>query len=171
LKQGKLLILDRKVNSHRQLRVFRGVICGLLGSAMLLAAVGVSAATYRWKDDDGQIIYSQHPPADGRPSSVIGAPPPPADAEHEKARLEALRQNQADNREDRELSREASQEASASKAAMTKNCEIGRKNLQTLQTQSIRRIRLADGTIKRLTPEERQDLIDEAKRKIKDNCP
>jgi hypothetical protein len=170
LKQGKLLILDRKVNSHRQLRAVRGAIAGLVCGAAMLGALEATADTYRWTDDQGQVIYSQLPPDDGRPYTRIGAPPPPADAEGDKARLEALRQSQADSREDRELSREAQQRDAEQQAVRDKNCAAARNNLGILEAGNNRRIRMPDGSTLRLTAEERQARIDKAKQYIKDNC-
>ena len=170
MKQGKLLILGRKVNSHKQLRAIRRVIAGLLGSALSLCALSTAADTYRWTDDNGQIIYSQAPPEGGRPYTRIGAPPPPADAEGDKARLNALRQSQADSREDRELSREEQQRTARQQSKIDQNCAAARKNLDTLENDYNRRIRLPDGTTQRLTPEERQSRIDQAKQFIKENC-
>jgi len=169
LKQGKLLISGRKVNSHGQLRTISRVFAGLLGGACLLAGPAL-ADTYRWTDDQGQIIYSQLPPPDDRPYTRIGTPPPPADAAGDKARLEALRQGLADRREDRELSRQKQQDTAQDQAIRDKNCITARANLRTLQSGGNRLVRLPDGSYTRFTPEERQRRVEEAQRYIKENC-
>lgn len=168
MEQGKLLTLGRKVNSHRGLRAIRGVILTLLGSAVLTTSV--LAATYRWTGDDGRIIYSQIPPQDGRPYTVIGAPPPPADAERERAKLDALRQRQADQVEDKELAAEKAADEAKKQAAIDANCQAARSNIQALEGSPNRLTRMPDGTVRRLTPEEREAKLKEAREYITENC-
>lgn len=168
MKQGKLLTLGRKVNSRGGLGVIRGGIFALLGSAFLLSAV--QAATYRWTDDDGQQIYSQVPPGGGRPYTVIGAPPPAADAAREQARLEKLRQQQADNREDRELADKEAAEAAKRQAIIDRNCAAARANIIGLEGSPNRLTRLPDGSVRRMLPEEREAKLAETRAYVEKNC-
>jgi hypothetical protein len=170
LEQGKLLILDRKVNSHRQLRTNRRVIAALFGIALGLTAGAAAADTYRWTDDSGQVIYSQLPPQDGRPYSRIGAPPPPADAEGSKARLDALRQSQADRREDEAVAAEKQQQTAERDATIQQNCATARRNIETLQLGGRQMTRMPDGSIKRLEPAEREAKLQEARQYVQENC-
>jgi len=168
LKQGKLLILGRKVNSHRGLGVIRRVIIALLGSAFLLSSA--SATTYRWTGDDGQVIYSQVPPADGRPHTIIGPPPPPADAAREQSRLDALRQGFADRQEDKQLGADEQAKEAEKQAAVAKNCDTARRNIAALEGSPNRLIRQPDGSVTRMTPEEREAKLNEARKYIDENC-
>lgn len=148
--------------------MIRGVIAGLLGSALLLTAA--QAASYRWTGDDGQIIYSQIPPADGRPYTVIGGPPPPADAERDRAALEALRQQQADRVEDEELAAEKQAKEAEQQAAIAENCANARRNITTLENRARQLTKMPDGSVRRLTPEERDAKIDEARKYLDEHC-
>lgn len=168
MKQGKLLTLGRKVNSRGGLGVIRGGIFALLGSAFLL--MSAEAATYRWTDDDGQQIYSQVPPSGDRPYTLIGAPPPAADAARERARLEKLRQQQADQREDRELADREAANAAKRQAVIDRNCAAARANITGLEGSPNRLVRLPDGTVRRMLPEERQAKLAEARAYVEKNC-
>ncbi len=168
MKQGKLLILGRKVNSHRGLGPLWQGFFTLLCAAFLVTSA--QAASYRWSGDDGQVIYSQVPPHDGRPYTVIGAPPPPADQAKEQAQLNALRQSQADAAEDKELAAKAQAEAAARQALIDRNCEIARGNIVALQGSLRRLIRQPDGSVRRLTPEEHDAKLAEARAYLTENC-
>lgn len=168
MKQGKLLILDRKVNSYRELRVIRRVIIALLGSAFLLSSA--NAATYRWIDDSGQVVYAQVPPPGDRPYTLIGPPPPAADAAGDRSRLEALRQDLADRNEDQQIIAEQQAKAAEKQAVIDKNCDTARRNIASLEGSPNRLIRQSDGSVKRLLPEERAAKLTEARDYLKENC-
>jgi hypothetical protein len=146
------------------------VIFAALAVSLSLAAGSIFADTYRWTDDNGQVIYSQIPPNDGRPFTRIGAPPPPADAEGSKARLDALRQSQADSREDRELAEEEQQKTAQQQAQIEENCATARRNLQSLQLGGRQLTRMPDGSVKRLEPAEREAKLQEARQYIEKHC-
>jgi hypothetical protein len=116
------------------------------------------------------VIYSQIPPQDGRAYTRIGAPPPPADAAGSKARLDALRQSQADRREDREVAAEEQQQAAEKQAQIEDNCATARRNLETLQLGGRQLTRMPDGSVKRLEPAEREAKLQEARQYIEQNC-
>jgi hypothetical protein len=170
VKQGKLLILGHKVNSCGQLRPLRGVFAGLL-AGLLLGLSGIGwADSYRWTDDDGQTVYSQSPPADGRPYRKIGAPPPPPDADGARKQLDAMRQGQDERRQQQQQSEEEQRQAAEQQAAMEKNCDVARRNVSLLEGAPRRPVRMPDGSVKRLTTEERQALLDEARQYLQDYC-
>lgn len=170
MEQGKLLALRHKVNSCGRLRVIRGVFACLLAGQLLLGPTATLAATYRWTDDQGQTVYSQIPPDDGRPYRKVGAPPPPPDPEGARRDLENLRQGLADRREDKQRSQEEQQQAAEQRTETEKNCETARQNVSTLESGGRRLIRMPDGSVKRLTPEEREAKLEEARRYLQNNC-
>ena len=53
----------------------------------LAAALPAAAAKgyHLWYDENGQAVYSQFPPDDGRPTETVKPPPPPAEDTHPSA--------------------------------------------------------------------------------------
>jgi hypothetical protein len=170
LKQSKVLILGHKVNSRGQLRAIHGVFAALLGGLLLILSQPGWADTYRWTGDDGQTVYSQNPPADGRPYSKIGAPPPPADPAGARQRLDSLRQGQGERSRQQRQASEQQRKARTAQAAVEKNCKTARRDLDLLAGTPRRLFRLPDGSVRRLTAEEREAMREQAERYLKENC-
>ena len=130
----------------------------LLLSLALAAALPAHAAkgVHMYYDEDGQPVYSQFAPADGRESRTVKPPPPPAEApEVARQRLNERLQQFEDNREDEELAAEKTAAADTEANQKRQRCEAARKNLALLNGRSRQLFQTADG-IRRLTDEERQ---------------
>lgn len=50
----------------------------LLAAALGLAAAPLLAATYKWTDANGRVVYSDQPPTGNYKVEALAAPPPPA---------------------------------------------------------------------------------------------
>jgi len=55
-----------------------GALSCLVAASLALAATRASAATYKWTDANGRVIYSDQPPSADVKYELVGAPPPPA---------------------------------------------------------------------------------------------
>ncbi len=137
-----------------------------------LFSLNLSAATYRWLDDNGQVVYSQVPPGDGRDYREISAPPPPAeDPEAAQKRLEEARKALTEDRKAREQQKQDATRKKALAERRRQNCEIARKNLETLTSRPPNTLfKVGDDEYRRFTPEERQKRIDQLKKIIQENC-
>ena len=124
----------------------------LLALILLLAPFSMAQASklYKWVDDDGQVHYSQTPPAHGRATELqlprTAPPSQPATQPHTNE-TDVLSQT-------RELRRH--------------NCEVAQENLRIYQTSL--RIRQADGQIIDLDTVTRQARIAEAEAMIEEFC-
>ena len=146
---------------------------GLIALLLLLPLTTelVSAKTYRWTDADGNVVYSQVPPRDGREATTVGAPPPPAESpEVAKQRLQEQIERLNQQRESRNLSKQQAQESKQQAEASAKNCEMARHNLEALRQGTRRLYRNKDGSYSRLTEEEVNSRAQETKSFIAENC-
>ena len=127
------------------------------------------ADTYKWVNEDGVVTYSQTPPPgiEAERVNVRGSNKPTGPSSKEK--LDQLRQRMADSVEDRALEKKKLDEEKSKLAIQSKNCEAARSNLQKLNGLG-NRLYKKDGEYKRLTEEERQSLMQEAREQIKSNC-
>lgn len=127
---------------------------------------------YKWIDENGEVVYSQFPPADQRREpEVIKPPPPPAESpERARERLNQQLQQYEDNREDRELAADKSAEEEKSAAIARQRCEAARHNLQGINGRSRQLFRAPDGQVRRLTDEERQSQRAELEGIIAKDC-
>lgn len=125
---------------------------------------------YKWTDDQGEVQYTQFPPA-GRKAEKMNAPPPPAQSsetaeKHLQKQLDTMEQQ---NEKQQQETKDADQRAEIQKIRK-KNCEIAHKNLVNLQRGGNVRYMGPNGEVIHLTEEERQKRIDEANGQIKENC-
>jgi hypothetical protein len=141
---------------------------------LLVCATATPAADthyiYKWSDDQGEIHYTQFPPA-GREVERLNAPPPPAESpevteDDLQKQVETMEQQNEKQLQD---ARNADQRAEIQKVRK-QNCEAANKNLINLERGGNIRYMGPDGKVIRLTEEERQKRIDEANKQIKENC-
>ncbi|MGH8468666.1 MAG: DUF4124 domain-containing protein [Gammaproteobacteria bacterium] len=142
------------------------LLCVTLG--MALASPGLLAEMYKWIDDEGQVQYSQSPPP-GRPAQAI-KPPPKVDSKTAREKLKQQLQDfelRGDKRQEQaEADQKTKEEAGEQKAA----CEAARERLASLSGKPRILQYAEDGSSKRLTEEERQAAIDEARKKVEKHC-
>ena len=125
---------------------------------------------YKWTNDQGEVQYTQFPPA-GRPVEILHGIKPP-DQSPESAgndlqkQLDAMEQQ---NEKQQQETRDAEQRAEIQKIRKS-NCETAHRNLVNLNRGGNVRYMGPDGKVMRLTEEERQQRIDEANKQIKENC-
>jgi len=135
-----------------------------LFSLIMLSAHG---ATYKWLDENGNVVYSQQPPEEGpyetiktkKPSSVSLQPTPAQSSFSEKV-----------NEEDkvRDIESKVQQEAAKNEQLRADNCKAAKNNLETYTVY--RRIKNDQGEVIRLDDNERAKRIQEAKDGIKEFC-
>lgn len=133
----------------------------------LLAAEGF----HKWYDEDGQAVYSQFPPPGGAESEIVKPPPPPAESpEVAQQRLREQQQRSADYREDQELAAEQSGEQQAVLDRDRERCAQARENLRLLNGRARQLFQMPDGTIKRLSEEEREVRRAQSRQIIDESC-
>jgi hypothetical protein len=134
-----------------------------LTSAMALTGTA-SAAMYKWVDEEGNIHYSQTPPA-GKETETI-APPPRVTApagQQQKAEEEGESPAAAQPQSDKSETLDEHQAE-----INRKNCETATKNLAIYQNS--KRIRTPEGKVMRLSEEMRQQKIEETQKAIDKYC-
>lgn len=144
----------------------------LLG--LCLFALPLSAAQYyKWTDPQGEVHYSDRPPAGGNyqtlPDVVIPTPPE-AKTSYERAGIlqQAQLQAQAAKAEQQALAREKAQRT----AIRAENCRRAQANLETLESHT--RLLLipedGEGEPTRMPEEERQRRLAEARTAVAEYC-
>ncbi len=126
------------------------------------------AATYKWVDAEGNVVYSQQPPSSGNYQSLKvptggGLDPQAAQAQREAASNSVSGPARGTNKDDPVAAVTANSEQ-----VRRQNCEAAKKNLQTYEVY--RRVRDKDGNIVRLDANERQARIDQAKQQVREFC-
>jgi len=149
-----------------------GIVCI---SALFFSQIStLSAEMYRWTDSDGNVVYSQSPPPDGRDSSIIAPPAAPPAGESEKARQRLQTQTEKAKAQDeaRMTANEEASEKRAAAAAMQEQCEVARKNLEMIQSRPPNTLYSMDGgkDYRRFTPEEWDAKVKTYQDAIKKNC-
>ena len=136
----------------------------------LMVTTTTQAEIYRWVDENGVTVYSEMPPPDGEADRVKTAPAPPETPEAMQQQQEAEMQKLEDYLEDKELAAEKKQKGQLSKQIDEENCRNAKDNLDKLIAASQRLLQMPDGNYVRLTEEQRQQRMEEARKFIDENC-
>lgn len=159
------------------LAVKRTTFGRIAGAGVVLGVMGLSLSTqawagkfYKWVDEQGTTHYSAQPPRE-KPSQQIDinvnrSSDANADGETSKAapaQQPAPDQQMSDSERIAEIERR-------SREAVAKNCEIMRKNLETLSQHARVRSVGEDGEVRMLGEDERQARIKKAQDYISANC-
>ena len=147
------------------LRILSILVCCALPS-MALAAKGY----HLWYDENGQAVYSQFAPGEGRESELVAPPPLPAEPpEVAQQRLNQRLQQFEDNREDESMAAEKAAKTTADQATRARRCADARRNLGLLNGPPRQLFQTADG-VRRLTDEERQSQRAAMEKIIAEDC-
>ncbi|HOP17830.1 MAG: DUF4124 domain-containing protein [Gammaproteobacteria bacterium] len=142
----------------------------LLGLAATLPAFAAKGY-HLYYDENGQPVYSQFAPADGKPSETIKPPPPPAESpEVAKQRLQQQLQKFEDNREDQSLAAKEHQQREDEAQQARRRCDSARKNLEVLNGRARQLYQTSDGTVQRMSEDERQKQRAEMEKIIAADC-
>lgn len=141
----------------------------LIAILVLLPPI-LNADTYKWVNDEGVVTYSETPPP-GRPAERIKlhGSKSPGSGQSSQTRLNQLRQKLADSKEDRDLAKQKRQAEKEELDLKRQNCNAARSNLRSLESLGSRLYQI-NGEYRRLTEQERQDLMQQEREHIKANC-
>jgi len=145
----------------------------LLGTAMAgtQSLAGSPDKIYKWVDQNGEIQYTQMPPPPGAEvMDVRSAPPPADDPASERARIQQENEALDERMAERQEAAARAELRAKNRKIRQENCVTARKNLGELQQGGIKRYRLPDGTVLRLTEEDRQKRIADTQAEIAENC-
>jgi hypothetical protein len=149
----------------------RLLLCISLLFAWTASVAGSTDKIYKWVDQNGAIQYTQFPPPSGiEVLEVRNAPPPADDPAAERARIQQETEALDERMEERKETAAKAEQQAKNRKIRQENCATARNNLAELQQGGIKRYRLPDGTVLRLTEEDRQKRIAETEAQIAENC-
>lgn len=143
----------------------------LAGSLALIAASAVHAEIYKWVDSSGQTQYTQTPPPEGVESVNIetSQSPVPEAADTESVPKAEIKASEEPEQQKTGTARDPEKEAEIARISK-QNCITARNNLEQLSRSGQIRYRTGDGEVLRLSEEDRQQRIEEARSQIKEFC-
>jgi len=148
------------------MKTYRIFITSLLLS--LLMMVSANAASYKWLDENGNVVYSQQPPEEGPYETIKTTTASSTSSRSTPAPSSSFTSEVQKDTEERELDSKVQQEAAKSEQLRAENCKAAKHNLETYTVY--RRIKNDQGEIVRLDDNERAKRIQEAKDAIKEFC-
>jgi hypothetical protein len=159
--------------THAKIPEFASIL--FLGISLMFAGTASMAGStdkiYKWVDQNGATQYTQFPPPSGMEVlEVRSAPPPADDPAAERARIQQESEAMDERMEERKEAAAKAEQRAKNRKIREQNCTTARKNLTELQQGGIKRYRLPDGTVLRLTEEDRQKRIAETEAEIAENC-
>jgi len=142
----------------------------IITSSLLLAmsATAMASQVYKWVDAQGVTHFSAQPPQGQQATSVNTSVAPPKPAQPAEPKTTPTFESIADP-EQAAIDEKVKQEVAAKEAELKKYCENVRTNLAQLENNPRLRTEV-DGEVRRLTEEERQQRIGDAKKAIAENC-
>lgn len=133
----------------------------------LLVSTSLYAGTYKWIDEDGNVVYSQRPPPSGQFESIRVKPPSRKSSAGNNASQSSSQflKNAEDKRKnDKKLKAE---QINAAKIR-TENCQAAKKQFEFYTVY--RSMKGQDGEYRRITSDEREKNLQQARQAIKDFC-
>lgn len=127
-----------------------------------------TAEIYKWVGDDGKTNYTQLPPPPGYESEMVREASSPAVAPAPPAT--ELQERYEEQQKDRENDAAVAGQEKKNSDIRKLNCDAATRNQASLELGGNRLYETADGEYLRLTGEERQQRIDQAKEQIKKYC-
>ncbi|MFC0711262.1 DUF4124 domain-containing protein [Azorhizophilus paspali] len=139
------------------------ILTGLL--LISLSASAMAGQVYTWTDEQGMSHFSGRPPIDQASSAIDTTTPGPQLPVPKKLPLV-----QAKDLEQKALERKVRRESAIQGAERSEFCETVRTDLTRLENNPRLRVQQMKGEIRRLSEEERQARITDAKRAMKHSC-
>jgi len=134
--------------------------------------VPAHAEIYKWVDKAGVQHYSEQPPAAGVKYETVNPhyAAPESSSEASVKEEQQSDQNQADQERQQQEQQQQQQQKAEVARVRQENCINVQKHLEDLQSASRITLKNPEGTVQRLTEEERQAKITEAQELIKKYC-
>ena len=133
----------------------------------LLFNTALHAGTYKWVDKDGNVVYSQHPPATGQYESIRVKPKPRNSSTNTQANQSSKAfLEKADNK--RKNDNKVKDALKKTQAIRKENCASAKKQLEFYSVY--RRKKDQTGEYVRIDDIEKEAGLKEAKQAIKDFC-
>ncbi len=130
-----------------------------------------AAPIYRWTDETGVTVYSQHPQPGTEATRLTPAPGPSAEeSARAEERIQSLVEQDFDKREEAKRREQESAQQTDLQSRRRANCEAARQNLANLANTRIARMRTAEGETQVLTEEMRARYLEEARKVIREDC-
>ena len=142
----------------------------LMLTLALVSAPLAQAEVYRWVDENGGVHFSQRPPQQGDYQEQKLRVAPPADPEAARARVDKLIERQKNAEEAKRQHQKEAAEAAKKREIQQQNCNKARQHLDGLLARPRVLMRNPDGTMTRLSEEERQARIAETRKRIEEFC-
>ena len=136
--------------------------------SLFIASYASAVTTYKWMDEDGNMVYSQHPPAEGISYEKIQTRSPSRSSAETKSKTSSARNSILEDKARKDKKDIVSKELSKNEETRKKNCEIAKERMAFFQIQ--RRYRDQEGNIKSLSDEERKEKLEQAKSEVKEFC-
>jgi len=149
---------------EKTMNTYRILIISLLFSLIMASA---NAATYKWFDDNGNVVYSQQPP-EGKPYETVKTKKPSSvslQPTQTESSFMSEREKQAD---EAQVDNKIQQDVANAEKLRAQNCEAARNNLDVYTVY--RRVPNEKGESVRLDDNVRAAGIEAAKQGIKDFC-
>jgi len=125
------------------------------------------AGTYKWVDEEGNVVYSQHPPPAGK-YEALSVKPAPRNRQESNSAPDQNRKFLDDAENQRKSDSKLKVENQKNQETRKKNCETAKKQLEFYTVY--RRRKGKDGEYVRITEKEREAKQQEARQGIKDFC-
>ncbi|MFO7858018.1 MAG: DUF4124 domain-containing protein [Ectothiorhodospiraceae bacterium] len=146
----------------------------VIGLGLALATTA-SAEIYRWTDDSGETHFGSNPPMDvdaERVEQRMDSRPANDDTDSSNSSASgdedtAAADEQAEG-DDAGASDEESDEDNNQELAEA--CDAAEQSRDVYSDESVRRVRTPDGEVERITPEEREERLEEATSFLDENC-
>lgn len=131
----------------------------------------VTAQVYKWRDAEGNMVYSQTAPPAETPSETITPAPAPSEAsDAARKQLDALQKRLDDQRKRRNEAAKKAKQEEKKQAALRENCARARASLAELEYKTNPLVSDGQGGFRRMTVEEHDAKVRELRQNLGKYC-
>jgi hypothetical protein len=165
---SNLYVENRMLGKHSCSVFCNFVLVTLLAISFFMSQFASATSMYKWVDEEGNVQYTQSPPPRDIEYSTL-KPPPKIDSERSQNQLEKRKSKVNELREERQKRTADKKTSEEEKTRLKKNCATAKANLASYVMPRVK-ITAKDGSVIRITEEDRQRRITEAKERVQEFC-
>jgi hypothetical protein len=138
--------------------------------SMILVSPLACAAVYKWTDSNGEVHYTQTPPAQGKVTKLPPPPGPSSSAKDEQKHVEDMQKKMIDAEQKAQTDKVNAEKNAIEERTRAINCQRAKDKLAKLEAKDRIRKETAAGKSEILSPEEKDVEIVQTKASVEEYC-
>jgi len=141
-----------------------------LALLLLTSCLASAEQVYKWVDESGTVHFAEQPPRDREYETINVRSLAPAEPAESASRQQATQQADNAAEQQQRLTRPGTEITTEDPEKVAENCARARRNIEVINARRRVMVEGEDGDQRRMSDEERMQLLEESRAYIADNC-